>query len=564
MAPSDCRSHPPPIGLNNNRKESHMSTNIPTGHELLRDSRLNKGTAFTASERREFGLEGLLPPVPLSLELQVSRLNNELAELDSDLQRYLLLSDLQVRNETLFYALLMSDPARFMPIVYTPTVGEGCQKFDHIYRNPRGMYLPISARGRLRELLANWPQKGVRFIVVTDGERILGLGDLGVGGMGIPIGKLALYTACAGVPPQYCLPVTLDVGTNNHELLEDPLYLGLRQERVRGEAYTAFIDEFVDAVQALYPKCCIQWEDFANFNAVPILADYRDKVCTFNDDIQGTAAVALAGIYGALRISGQRLADQRFLFLGGGSAATGIAGLISRAMTLDGMSMAEAGARTALFDVNGLLVTSRTDLAEFQKPFALKHEPVTSFVEAVKALRPTAIIGVSTMPKLFNQQVIEAMSEINERPIIFPYSNPTSRSECTAEEAYRWSGGRAIFASGSPFSPVEVNGKTFVPGQGNNVYIFPPMGMAVFATEAERITDDMFIVAAKAVAERVTEEDLATGLIYPPQSRIFATSLHVATRIAECIFDRNLARVERPKDIAALIQARLYTPRYSA
>ncbi|MBY5720663.1 NAD-dependent malic enzyme [Rhizobium leguminosarum] len=563
MAPSDCAAIGHQSDCNNNRKESHMSTNIPTGHALLHDSRLNKGTAFTVSERREFGLEGLLPPVPLSLELQVSRLNNELAELDNDLQRYLLLLDLQVRNETLFYALLMSDPARFMPIVYTPTVGEGCQKFDHIYRNPRGMYLPISARGRLRELLANWPETDVRFIVVTDGERILGLGDLGVGGMGIPIGKLALYTTCAGVPPQYCLPVTLDVGTNNPDLLEDPLYLGLRQERVRGEAYTAFINEFVDAVQALYPKCSIQWEDFANFNAVPILADYRDKVCTFNDDIQGTAAVALAGIYGALRISGQRLADQRFLFLGGGSAATGIAGLISRAMTLDGMSAAEAGACTALFDVNGLLVASRTDLAEFQKPFALKHEPVTSFVEAVKALRPTAIIGVSTMPKLFNQQVIEAMSEINERPVIFPYSNPTSRSECTAAEAYRWSAGRAIFASGSPFAPVEVNGRTFVPGQGNNVYIFPPMGMAVFATEAERITDDMFIVAAKAVAERVTEEDLATGLIYPPQSKIFATSLHVATRIAECIFDKNLARVERPKDIAALIQARLYTPSYS-
>ncbi|WEX91801.1 NAD-dependent malic enzyme (plasmid) [Sinorhizobium garamanticum] len=540
-----------------------MSTHIPTGHALLRDSRLNKGTAFTVSERREFALEGLLPPVPLSLELQVARLNNELAELDSDLQRYLLLSDLQVRNQTLFYALLMSDPARFMPIVYTPTVGEACQKFDQIYRNPHGMYLPISARGRLRELLANWPQKDVRFIVVTDGERILGLGDLGLGGMGIPVGKLALYTACAGVPPQYCLPVTLDVGTNNHQLLEDPLYLGLRQERVRGEAYTAFIDEFVEAVQALYPKCCIQWEDFANFNAVPILANHRDKICTFNDDIQGTAAVALAGIYGALRISGQPLADQRFLFLGGGSAATGIAGLISRAMTLEGTSMAEARARTALFDVNGLLVASRTDLQEFQKPFALKRAQITSFVEAVKTLRPTAIIGVSTIPKLFNQQVIEAMAEINDRPIIFPYSNPTSRSECTAEEAYQWSQGRAIFASGSPFSPLEVNGKTFVPGQGNNVYIFPPMGMAVFATEAERITDDMFIVAAKAVAEQVTEENLATGLIYPPQRKILATSLHVATRIAECIFDKSLAGVERPKDIAALIQARLYTPSYS-
>jgi malate dehydrogenase (oxaloacetate-decarboxylating)(NADP+) len=540
-----------------------MSTLTPTGYALLRDPRMNKGTAFTSAERRELGIEGLLPPVPLSLELQVARLLNELAALDSDLQRYLLLSDLQVRNETLFYAVLMSDPARFMPIVYTPTVGEACQKFDQIYRHPRGIYLPISARGRLREILGNWPQKDVRFIVATDGERILGLGDLGVGGMGIPIGKLALYTACAGVPPQYCLPVMLDVGTNNPERLEDPLYLGLRQNRVRGGEYTAFIDEFVDAVETLHPKCCIQWEDFANINAVPLLARYRDKVCTFNDDIQGTAAVALAGVYGALRISGQRLADQRFLFLGGGSAATGIAELISRAMTLEGTSITQARARNALFDINGLLVTSRSDLADFQKPFVVDHAPIASFVEAVRALRPTAIIGVSTVPKLFNQQVIEAMAEINQRPIVFPYSNPTSRSECTAEEAYRWSEGRAIFASGSPFPPVEIVGKTFVPGQGNNVYIFPAMGMAVFATEAARITDDMFIVAARAVAEQVKEENLATGLIYPPQSKILATSLHVATRIAECIFDKNLARVERPKDIATLIQSRLYRPIYA-
>jgi len=540
-----------------------MSTLAATGYALLRDPRMNKGTAFTSAERRELGIEGLLPPVPLSLELQVARLLNELAQLESDLQRYLLLSDLQVRNETLFYAVLMSDPARFMPIVYTPTVGEACQKFDHIYRHPRGIYLPISARGRLREILGNWPQKDVRFIVVTDGERILGLGDLGVGGMGIPIGKLALYTACAGVPPQYCLPVMLDVGTNNSERMEDPLYLGLRQNRVRRGEYMAFIDEFVDAVQTLYPRCCIQWEDFANINAVPLLARYRDKVCTFNDDIQGTAAVALAGVYGALRISGQRLADQRFLFLGGGSAATGIAELISQAIALEGMSIAAARARNTLFDINGLLVTSRGDLADFQKPFALDHAPIASFVEAVKALRPTAIIGVSTVPKLFNQQVIEAMAQINRRPIIFPYSNPTSRSECTAEEAYRWSEGRAIFASGSPFPPVEIEGNTFVPGQGNNVYIFPAMGMAVFATEAARITDDMFIVAARAVAEQVKEENLATGLIYPPQSKIFATSLHVATRIADCIFDKNLARVERPRDIATLIQSRLYRPIYA-
>ncbi|MCK1478224.1 NAD-dependent malic enzyme [Bradyrhizobium sp. 197] len=534
------------------------------GYELLRNPHLNRGTAFTLADRREHRLEGLLPPVPSTLELQVARIHSELASLDDDLQKYLLLSDLQSRNETLFYAVLMSDPASFMPVVYTPTVGEACQKFDHIFRAPRGVYLPIIAQGRLKRLLANWPEKDVRFIVVTDGERILGLGDLGIGGMGIPIGKLALYTACAGVPPQYCLPVTLDVGTNNQDLLDDPLYLGLRQHRVRGEDYTAFVDEFVDAVRSLYPRCCIQWEDFANINAVPLLARYRNSVCTFNDDIQGTAAVALAGIYAALRISGRPLREQRFLFLGAGSAATGIAELISRAMVPESMSIAEARSRNALFDVNGLLVASRSDLADFQKPFALDHAPISSFAEAVKALRPTGIFGVSTVPKLFNQQVIETMAAINERPIIFPFSNPTSRSECTAEEAYRWSNGRAIFASGSPFPPVDIDRKTFMPSQGNNVYIFPAVGMAIFATEATRVNDEMFIVAAKAVAEQVTDENLATGLIYPPRGQIFAASLHVATRIAEYIFENNLTRKERPKDVGALVRSQVYRPVYAA
>jgi malate dehydrogenase (oxaloacetate-decarboxylating)(NADP+) len=533
-----------------------------SGHELLRNPRLNKGTAFSEAERRAYGLEGLLPPVSTTLDLQVARLHAELAVIEDDLQKYLLLSDLHARNETLFYAVIMSDVAHFMPIVYTPTVGEASQKFDMFFRSSRGVYLPITARGRLKELLSHWPEKDVRFIVVTDGERILGLGDLGVGGMGIPIGKLMLYTACAGVPPRYCLPVTLDVGTNTPRLLEDPLYLGLRQNRVRGADYDSFVDEFVEAVTALYPKCCIQWEDFANINAVPILQRYRDKVCTFNDDIQGTAAVALAGVYGALRITGGRLTDQRFLFLGAGSAATGIAELISQAMAREGLPIAQARGRNALFDVDGLVVRSRNDLADFQRPFALDHAPVGTFVEAVKALRPAGIIGVSTVPKLFNEAVIEAMAEINQRPIIFPYSNPTSRSECTAEEAYQWSEGRAIFASGSPFGPVEYGGRIHVPGQGNNVYIFPAIGMAVFATEARRVTQEMFIVAAEAIAEQVTDESLASGLIYPPQAEIITASLHAAERIAAYIFDQGLARVERPDDLAAFIRARAYHPVY--
>ena len=533
-----------------------------TGYRLLHDPRLNKGTAFSEAERRKYGLEGLLPPAVTNIDVQIARRHAEIADLNHDLLKYLVLSDLQARNETLFYAVLMSDPATYMPLVYTPTVGEACQKFAHIFREARGIYLPISARGRVRELLHNWPEQDVRFIVVTDGERILGLGDLGAGGMGIPIGKLALYTACAGVPPQYCLPIVLDVGTNNEQLHNDPFYLGLRQHRVRGEEYRAFVDEFVDAVETLYPKCCIQWEDFANINAVPILARYRDKICTYNDDIQGTAGIALAGIFAALRITKQKLADQRILFLGGGSAATGIAELICRAMAMEGMDIDEARHRNALFDINGLLVASRTDLADFQKPFAKDRAPVSTFVEAVKAIKPTGIIGVSTVPKLFTREVIEAMAEINERPIIFPYSNPTSRSECTAEEAYRWSGGRAVFASGSPFPPVEIGGRRLVPGQGNNVYIFPAMGMAVFATEATRVTEEMFIVAAKAVAEQVTQENLAMGLIYPPQSHILEASLHVAQRVAACIFDQGLARVPRPDDIGALIRSCAYRPAY--
>lgn len=540
------------------------SNALHTGYRRLRDPRLNKGTAFTETERRKYGLEGLLPPAVTTVELQIARRHAEIAGLENDLLKYLVLSDLQARNETLFYAVLMSNPATYMPIVYTPTVGEACQKFGHIFRSPRGIYLPISARGRLREFLSNWPEHDVRFIVVTDGERILGLGDLGASGMGIPIGKLALCTACAGVPPQHCLPVVLDVGTNNRALLDDPLYLGLRQDRVRGPEYLEFVDEFVATVQQLYPKCCIQWEDFANINAVPILERYRNEICTFNDDIQGTAGVALAGILASLGITKQKITDHRFLFLGAGSAGTGIAELISQAMAAAGMDIHEARHRNALFDVNGLLVSSRKDLAEFQVPFAQDRAPIPTFVEAVKALKPTGIIGVSGIPKLFTREVIETMAEVNRRPIIFPYSNPTSRSECSADEAYRWSDGRAIFASGSPFPPVDVGGRRFVPNQGNNVYIFPAMAMAIFATEAKRVTDDMFLTAAHAIAEQVDNEVLASGLIYPPREQIFEASLHVAERVANSIFDQGLARIPRPENVAGLVRSRVYRPIYAA
>ena len=532
------------------------------GVDILHDPRLNKMTGFSEEEREALGLVGLVPEGIDTETTQVQRVLHQINRKPTDLGKYIYLTALLDNDETLFFRVLMSDPARFMPLVYTPTVGDACQQYGHILRRPRGLYLSITRRGRIREILRNWPERDVRIIVVTDGERILGLGDLGANGMGIPIGKLVLYTACGGVPPQVTLPILLDVGTNNESLLNDPLYIGVRQPRVRGEDYDAMIEEFVAAVQDVFPKCCIQFEDFANIHSVPILAHYRDRVCCFNDDIQGTAAVAVAGIFGALRTLKNRMVDQTFLILGAGSAGTGIADLLIKTMMQEGVPEAVARARCWLFDTKGVVVSSRTELADFKKPYAHDHAPVPDFLGAIEAIRPTAIIGVSAIAKAFNQQVIQAMARINERPIIFPYSNPTSRSECTAEEAYTWSQGRAIFASGSPFAPVRYDGKTLVPGQGNNVYIFPAVGMAVYATEAKRVTDEMFINAAKAVAEQVTEANLETGLIYPPQSEILATSLHVARRVAETIFDAGVAGIERPADLKGFIERIAYRPGY--
>jgi len=538
-----------------------MSTAL-RGMAILRDPLLNKSTAFPESEREALGLLGLLPEGIDSEETQIQRVQLQLSKKPNELEKYIYLSQLQDTDETLFFRVLMSDPAQFLPIVYTPTVGEACLQFGHIMRRPKGLYLSIKRKGRVREILRNWPQRDVRFIVVTSGQRILGLGDLGANGMGIPIGKLALYTACAGVPPQFTLPLLMDCGTNNEELLRDPLYLGLRRTRPEIAELDEFVDEFITAVQEEFPNCCIQFEDWAGVDAVRLLARYRDKVCCFNDDMQGTAAVALAGLLGALRISLGKLSDQTFLFLGAGSAGVGIADLLVQAMTAEGLSAEAARARIWFFDVNGLLETSRKDLADFQKPYAQNHAPTKDFVQAIETIKPNAIIGVSTVAKAFNQQVIEAMSRVNQRPIIFPYSNPTSHSECTAEEAYRWSEGRAIFASGSPFPPVRFGDRTFVPGQGNNVYIFPAIGLAVYATQAKRVTDEMFIAAARAVAEQVTPAELDVGLIYPPQSAIFDTELHAATRVAEVIFARNLARAERPASIEEFIRQKVYKPRY--
>jgi malate dehydrogenase (oxaloacetate-decarboxylating)(NADP+) len=530
--------------------------------DLLFNPRLNKGTAFTEAERERLGLVGLLPDKVETTEIQLERQRIQLAHKPTDLEKYIFLSELQDRNERLYYQLLTSAPAEFMPLVYTPTVGEACQRFGHIMRRPKGLYVSARRKGRIREVLRNWPERDVRFIVVTDGERILGLGDLGVCGMGIPIGKLALYTACAGVPPRHTLPVMLDVGTNNEAFLEDPLYPGLHMRRIEGAEYDAFLDEFVEAVQEVFPRCCIQFEDFTNRTAMPLLARYRDRVCCFNDDIQGTASVAVAGLFGANRILGKRLRDHTYLFFGAGSAAVGIADLVCQQMVREGMSDADAHARCWLVNSRGLVTAETTGLSEFQRPFAHAHPPERDLAAIVEAIRPSVLVGVSTIPHSFSRQVIEAMARINERPVIFPYSNPTSKSECTAQEAIEWSGGRAIFASGSPFAPLHHRGRLFVPGQGNNVYIYPAVGMAVFATEASRVTDEMFLKAAESLAAQVTQQDLDVNLIYPPMANIREASVEVAIRVAELIFDRGLARVARPADVAAFVRGKVYDPAY--
>jgi malate dehydrogenase (oxaloacetate-decarboxylating)(NADP+) len=538
-----------------------MTTKL-RGAALLHDPRLNKSDAFTEAERQALGLVGLLPESIDSEEIQIQRILEELEQRPSNLEKYLFVSALQDTDETVFYRLLRSDPARFLPLVYTPTVGDACLKFSHMTRRPRGLYISIKRRGHIKEILRNWPERDVRFIVVTSGERILGLGDLGANGMGIPVGKLVLYTACGGVPPQFTMPALLDCGTNNESLLRDPLYIGLRQNRPTVAELDEVVDEFVTAVQEEFPNCCIQFEDWARADAFRLLARYRDRVCCFNDDIQGSGAVALAGIRNALRITGGKLAGQTFLFLGAGAAGVGISDLLTQAMIVAGLSAEQARARIWLFNRNGLVESTRSDLLDEQRPYAHRHAPTSEFVAAIESLKPTVIIGVSTAAKAFSQRVIEAMTRINRHPIIFALSNPTSRSECSAEEAYRWSEGRAVFASGSPFPPVQYRDRTLVPGQCNNMYIFPAVGLAVYATKASRVTDEMFIAAAEAVAQQVTAAELDAGLIYPSQSRILKTETYAAKRVAEVIFARGFARVPEPKELGSFIESQVFEPEY--
>jgi len=539
-----------------------MTKTSKRGIEVLRDPGLNKSTAYTEAERQELGLIGLVPDVTETEDLQLQRVLTQLAHKNTDLDRYIYLINLLDHNETLFYRTVMSDPARFLPIVYDPTIGEACLKFGHIYRGPRGMYLSMTRRGKVKEVLENWPQKDVRFICVTDAGRILGLGDLGANGMGIPIGKLQLYTACAGVPPQYLLPMYLDAGTNNEQYLHDPLYLGMRRTRPSTEELYSFVDEFVEAVQAVFPKCCIHFEDWTGADAVHLLQRYRNKYCVYNDDVQGTAGIVLAGMINAAKVKGTKLSDEKYLFLGAGSAGIGLADLLCSAMVKDGLPLKKAQARVYMFDINGLLEDTRTGLLDFQKPYAHKHPPTRDFVAAIESIKPTTIIGVSTVGGTFNQRVVESMSRINEQPVIFALSNPTDHAECTADQAYTWSHGNAIYAAGVQFAPVHLKGRTFVPGQANNFYIFPAIGMAVFATVASRVTDEMFIEAARAVADQVPSELLKQGLLFPLQSNILEAEIQTAARVAKVIFDSGLARVERPSDMVAFIRRHVYRPEY--
>ncbi|HLG39429.1 MAG TPA: NAD-dependent malic enzyme [Chitinophagaceae bacterium] len=534
-----------------------------TGYTLLQDPHKNKGTAFTLKERNKYMLHGLLPSAVETLETQLLRINEQVDHFTKPINKYVYLLQLLDNNETLFYKTIMDDPVKFMPLVYTPTVGEACMHFGHIIRRPRGMYITFNDKDNIKDILENWPQKNVRFTVVTDGERVLGLGDLGVSGIGICIGKLCLYTACACVPPEYTLPIVLDLGTNNEELLNDPLYPGLKTKRVRGKEFEDFIDAFVNAINEVFQKICIQWEDFAGSDAIRILNKYRDTICTFNDDIQGTASVINAGFLTASRFSGVPIGEHRFLFLGAGAAAVGIADLLAKVIMQYGLSRDQAYNKFWLFDRHGLVTKSRYDLADYKLPFARDYQYVSDFLEAVHLIKPTAIIGVSTIKGAFNQKIIEAMAELNKKPIIFACSNPTSHSECTAEEAYKWSDGRAIFASGSPFEPVEFKGKTYYPGQGNNVFIFPAVGLAVFATEAKRVTDGMFIAASHSLSEQITNEDLSKGLIFPPIKNILEVAFKIAVRVAEHIFDNGLAGIQKPPDLESFIRCKMYHPRYN-
>jgi malate dehydrogenase (oxaloacetate-decarboxylating)(NADP+) len=554
--PIQTTKHPPIKSAKGTR------ANNLRGLALLDDPARNKGTAFTEEERWRYGLEGLLPPSAESLDRQVERVLGHLATKPTDLERYIYLIGLSDRNETLLYRTVMSDPMRFIPILYDPTVADACLTFGHIYRRARGMYITRHMKGRVAKVLQNWPERDIRFICVSTGGRILGLGDIGANGMGIPIGKLQLYTACAAVPPSCLLPVLLDIGTTNDALRADPLYLGLREKPPSDDELDELADEFVAAVQKVFPGCCIHFEDWKGTDAIRMLKRYVDKVLCYNDDIQGTASVTLAGLTTALQIIDAPLTEQRILFLGAGSAAIGIANLIASAMQIKGLSGDAARSRISMFDIDGLLESSRSGLSKEQAVYAHKAPPSKDLAETVERLKPTILIGVSTKGGAFNQHVVETMSRLNERPIIFALSNPTDKAECSAEQAYTWSKGKALYAAGVQFPDVTLNGHTFHPGQANNFYIFPAIGLATYAARPRRLTDACFIAAAQASADQIGPDLRAKGMLFPSQANILETEVTTATRVAEFMFDQGLAQVKRPRDVRTWIEGQLYRAVY--
>jgi malate dehydrogenase (oxaloacetate-decarboxylating)(NADP+) len=537
-------------------------SDLHLGVRILHDPVRNKGTAFSEAEREALKLTGLLPARIHSMAEQELRVLGNIRAKPTDLERYLYLIALQDRNENLFYRVVMNNIEEMMPILYTPTVGKACQEFQHIYRKPRGFYIALKNRGKIREILQNWPHKDVRIIVVTDGERILGLGDLGADGMGIPIGKLSLYTACAGIHPTQCMPIMLDVGTDNEQLLNDPLYNGIACRRERGVLYDELVEEFITAANEVFPGVLIQLEDFGNANAFRFLQHYRGRTCLFNDDIQGTGAVAVAGLLAALRITGGQLLDQKLLFLGAGEAGIGIADVFVAALIEAGLTLEQARQRCWFVDSKGLVVKNRPNLAAHKLPYAHEHDGCTDFLAAVDAVQPSAILGLSGQPGTFTADVIESMASINERPIIFALSNPTSLAECTAEQAYTSSDGRAVFASGSPFDPVTLGDRTFVPGQGNNAYIFPGVGLGIIASESRTVTDEMFLAAAHSLASQVSESDLERGRVYPPLTRIREVSALIARDVAKIAYDNQLTDKQEPADILADTRRYMYQPVY--
>jgi malate dehydrogenase (oxaloacetate-decarboxylating) len=554
-----------------NNGNPYLETSL-TGYALLSNPLLNKGMAFTQQERLEFNLLGLIPPQETTLAIQRSRSFESYQSKQLDIEKYIYLRDLQDSNETLFYSLLCENIAELMPVVYTPVVGLGCQQYSHIYRRPRGVYLAYPHADKIDTILADPRFNNVKVIVVSDGERILGLGDQGAGGMGIPIGKLALYSACAGIHPTETLPILLDTGTNNIELLHDPLYIGWHHERIRGKEYDNFIEQFVISVKKRFPHVLLQWEDFAQINANPILERYRDQLCTFNDDIQGTAAVTAGTLFAAIKITGTRLRDQRIVVVGGGGAGCGISKLLMKAMIADGLTEAEAKKHFFIIDQQGLLTADMPDLLSFQYQFAQQKSDVAhwtcatphmiSLQDTINHVHPTLLIGVSGQPGIFTENIVRTMAAFVERPIIFPLSNPTERCEATPTDLLKWTEDRAIIGTGSPFSDVIKNGLPFRVDQTNNCYIFPGMGLGLIAVKAKYITENMFMLAAQMLADCSPAKTNPNANLLPPLTQIRDVSYKVAVAVAEEAISAGIADFNPKEDIKKIIQNMMWNPEY--